>query len=200
MSKIKWKKKGADKALQNEKMNEENIPQEEATGATPGAQEPEQAETEPTAAEWEAALRTAVSQRDEYLALAQRTQADFANFRRRNQSVRTDAYDEGAREAIAAYLPVLDNLERALAAVAPDDDSPLVGGLKMTLKQFRAVGEKLGMEEIPSNPGDVFNPEYHNAVLRGEEGEPGTIIECYEKGYSVKGRVIRYASVKVCAE
>lgn len=205
MAKINWRKKGADKALNTEKMNEEKLqPEEEQPQTEPEQPEQETAEQaephEATAEEWEAALRTAVAQRDEYLNLAQRTQADFANFRRRNQTARTDAHDEGVRETLAAFLPVLDNLERAIATVAPDDDSPLVGGLKMVLRQFYGVGEKLGLEEIPSNPGDAFDPEVHNAVMRGEEGEPGTIIECFEKGYKVKDRVIRYASVKVCAE
>lgn len=204
MAKINWRKKGTDKALNNEMNNEEKIQQEAAEQPQPEQAETEQQEnaeqTEATAEEWEAALRTAVAQRDEYLALAQRTQADFANFRRRNQTARTDAHEEGVRETIAAFLPVLDNLERALATVSEDDDSPLVGGLKMVLRQFHSVGEKMGLEQIPSEPGDPFDPEVHNAVMRGEEGEPGTIIECFEKGYKVKDRVIRYSSVKVCAE
>lgn len=205
MAKINWRKKGADKALNNEKMNEEKqTPEQEQPQTEPEQSEQETAEQaeqhEATAEEWEAALRTAVAQRDEYLNLAQRTQADFANFRRRNQTARTDAHDEGVRETLAAFLPVLDNLERAIATVSPDDDSPLVGGLKMVLKQFHSVGEKLGLEEIPAGAGEAFDPEVHNAVMRGEEGEPGTIIECFEKGYRVKDRVIRYASVKVSAE
>lgn len=205
MSKINWRKKGAGKALRNEKNEEKKMQeetaeqQEQPCTADDGAEEAQIVE-EADAAEWEAALRTAVAQRDEYLALAQRTQADFANFRRRNQTVRVDAYDEGVRETLSAFLPVLDNLERAMATVAEDDDSPLVGGLKMVLKQFYAVAQKQGLEQIQAEPGDEFDPELHNAVMRGEEGEPGTIIECFEKGYRVKERVIRYASVKVCAE
>ncbi|MDO4741252.1 MAG: nucleotide exchange factor GrpE [Eubacteriales bacterium] len=189
--------------MHTDKTNEEKLQPENEQQTEPEQteQQAEQAEQrEATAEEWEAALRTAVEQRDEYLALAQRTQADFANFRRRNQTARTDAREEGVRETLAAFLPVLDNLERALATVAEDDDSPLVGGLKMVLKQFRGVGEKLGLEEIPAGPGEPFDPEVHNAVMRGEEGEPGTIIECFEKGYRVGERVVRYASVKVCAE
>lgn len=205
MSKINWRKKGAGKALHNEKneekkMQEETAEQQEQTCTADDGAEEAQIVEEAGAAEWEAALRTAVAQRDEYLALAQRTQADFANFRRRNQTVRADAYDEGVRETLSAFLPVLDNLERAMATVAEDDDSPLVGGLKMVLKQFYAVAQKQGLEQIQAEPGDEFDPELHNAVMRGEEGEPGTIIECFEKGYRVKERVIRYASVKVCAE
>lgn len=206
MSKINWRKKGAGKALHNEMNSEEKKVQEaaeEQKETVAAEEETAQEETgaqEAGAAEWEAALRTAVAQRDEYLALAQRTQADFANFRRRNQSVSADSYDRGVRETLAEYLPVLDNLERALASTEQDDDSPLVGGLKMVLRQFRSVGEKMGLEEISANPGEEFDPEMHNAVMRGEEGEPGTIIECFEKGYKVKDRVIRYASVKVCAE
>ena len=205
MAKINWRKKGAEKALNSEKNKEEEqkmpengeqpqqeqVPEEEAAQSEQGEASPE---------EWESALRTAVAQRDEYLALAQRTQADFANFRRRNQTVRADAYEEGVRETLAAFLPVLDNLERALGALGEGEGGALGDGVRMTLKQFQATANKLGLEEIAANPGDVFDPEMHNAVMRSEEGEPGTVIECFEKGYKVKDRIIRYASVKVCVE
>lgn len=212
---IIWKKKpkGAKQALNNE---QNTYPFEEEPVADKKAAEEEQAaeqtaeqnaeqtaqgeEHEATAAEWEAALREAVAKRDEYLALAQRTQADFSNFRRRNATVSTDSYDRGVRETLTAFLPVLDNLERALNSANAGDGSGLSEGVNMILKQFRDVGTKLGLEEVPAASGDPFDPEMHNAVMRGEEGEPGTVIECFEKGYRVKDRIIRYASVKVHAE
>ncbi len=214
MSKIKWRKKGAKGAVQNDpkepiENTEETVKEEPAEEQAEPQPQPETAAesaadeaaaAEAGAAEWEAALRTAVAQRDEYLQLAQRTQADFANFRRRNQTVRADAYDDGVRETVAAFLPVLDNLERAAAAVPEDEENALASGVRMTLKQLLAVAAKLGLEEVSANPGDPFDPEVHNAVMRGEGGEPGTVMECFEKGYRVKGRMIRYASVKVCAD
>lgn len=205
MSKIKWKKKEAKKAVNSEQANPKNEALENDTPQTENAAQPEQtadssAGGEATIEQWQAALEKAVAQRDEYLSLAQRTQADFANFRRRNQSVRSDAYDDGVRETLAAFLPVIDNFERALAALGDQDGGALGDGVKMTFKQMQTIAEKLGLEPINAEPGEPFDPEMHNAVMRGEGGEPGTVMDCFEKGYRVKGRIVRYASVKVCAD
>lgn len=205
MSKIKWKKKEAKKAVNSEHPNPNEETPENATPQNEPAIPEEStadasAEGEATIAQWQEALEKAVAQRDEYLALAQRTQADFANFRRRNQSVRTDAYDDGVRETLAALLPVIDNFERALNALGDQDGGALAEGVKMTFKQMQGIFQKLGLEPIDAKAGDPFDPEIHNAVMRGEGGEPGSVLDCFEKGYRVKGRIVRYASVKVCAE
>lgn len=145
-----------------------------------------------------AALQDAEKKRDEYLALAQRSQADYQNFKRRNNAVRTEAYDDGVRETLTAMLPVLDNLERAIAAAESDTD-PLVSGVQMTLRQMLDAMGKLGLEEVPAL-GEKFDPDIHNAVMRVQEGEPGTVLEVFQKGYRVKDRMIRYAMVKIAAE
>ena len=95
--------------------NEQEI-EVEVTDAQPEEAAGEEAQEEPTQEQWREALELAVKQRDEYLALAQRAQADYQNFKRRNQQTRTEAYDEGVRETLTAMLPALDNLERAIAA------------------------------------------------------------------------------------
>ena len=145
-----------------------------------------------------AALQDAEKKRDEYLALAQRSQADYQNFKRRNSAVRTEAYDDGVRETLTAMLPVLDNLERAIAAAESETD-PLVSGVQMTLRQMLDAMGKLGLEEVPAL-GEKFDPDIHNAVMRVQEGEPGTVLEVFQKGYRVKDRMIRYAMVKIAAE
>ena len=145
-----------------------------------------------------AALGDAEKKRDEYLALAQRSQADYQNFKRRNSAVRTEAYDDGVRETLTAMLPVLDNLERAIAAAESDTD-PLVSCVQMTLRQMLDAMGKLGLEEVPAL-GEKFDPDLHNAVMRVQEGEPGTVLEVFQKGYRVKDRMIRYAMVKIAAE
>ena len=145
-----------------------------------------------------AALQDAEKKRDEYLALAQRSQADYQNFKRRNNAVRTEAYDDGVRETLTAMLPVLDNLERAIAAAESDTD-PLVSGVQMTLRQMLDAMGKLGLEEVPAL-GEKFDPDIHNAVMRVQEGEPGTVLEVFQKGYKVKDKIIRYAMVKVSVE
>ena len=206
MAKINWRKKGADKALNTEKMNEEKLqPEEEQPQTEPEQPEQETAEQaephEATAEEWEAALRTAVAQRDEYLNLAQRTQADFANFRRRNQTARTDAHDEGVRETLAAFLPVLDNLERAIAAAENSSDESLKSGVEMVYRQLCECFEKRGITPI-DRLGEVFDPNLENAVMQGtpDEGEPGTVCAVFQKGYQMDGTVIRHAMVKVVPE
>lgn len=155
-------------------------------------------EGEATIDQWREALELAVKQRDEYLALAQRAQADYQNFKRRNQQTRTEAYDEGARETITAMLPVLDNLERAIAA-AEGESEALVSGVKMVHRQMVDALTRLGLEEVPAL-GELFDPDIHNAVMKTAEGEPGTVTEVFEKGYRVKGRMIRYAMVKIAVE
>lgn len=158
----------------------------------------QEAAEEPTAQQWREALETAVKQRDEYLAMAQRAQADYQNFKRRNQQTRTDAYDDGVREAIAAMLPALDNLERAIAAVGEESEA-LLTGVQMTHRQMMEALTRMGLEEVPAL-GEKFDPDIHHAVMKSTEGEPGTVLEVFEKGYRVKGRMIRYAMVKIAVE
>ena len=175
------------------KKTEAEMPLDQSEEITP--EEPSATEDE-----WRAALETAVKQRDDYLQTAQRVQAEFANFRRRNAQSRTDGYDDGVRETLCSMLPVIDNLERAIeAAEQHGDTQALYEGVKMTLKQFLDTAARMGMEEIPAL-GERFDPEVHNAVLRAEEGEPGTVLEVFQKGYRVKDKIIRYAMVKVAAE
>ena len=169
-------------------------------------QEPEVVETpvEEAAQEAEvidvAALTAAAAKADEYLALAQRTQADFDNFRRRNESVRADAFAEGQRAVAKAMLAVLDNLERALLAPAAEGDA-LRTGVEMTHKQMLAALEKLSVTVI-DRVGEKFDPNLEDAVMQGtaEEGEPGTVCAVFQKGYQMNGHMLRPAMVKVVAD
>ena len=146
------------------------------------------------------ALEKAEAERDEYLKIAQRTQADFMNYKRLNVSAKADAYDDGIRDAISALLPTVDNLERALeAAKKAGETGALTEGVEMTLRQMLAAMEKLGLAEIPAL-GESFDPECHNAVVCCAGGEPGTVQEVFQKGYRARGRNIRCAMVKVAAE
>ena len=155
-----------------------------------------------TAEEWQAALELAVKQRDELKDQLLRSQADFQNFKRRNQTARSDGYEDGVREAIAAMLPAIDNLERAIdAAEKTDDDSAkaLAEGVKMTLNTLMEGMKRFGFEEVPAL-GETFDPEKHNAVMREVGDEPGKVLEVFQKGYRVKDKIIRYAMVKVAVE
>ena len=145
----------------------------------------------------------AEQKRDEYLAMAQRVQADFENFRRRNQNVRKEAFDDGARAFATTLLPVIDNLERAITAAgknAGEGDS-LKSGVEMVLRQMCEAFEKRGITPI-SRQGEKFDPNLENAVMQGapEDGEPGTVCEVLLKGYQMEGTVLRHAMVKVVPE
>lgn len=144
-------------------------------------------------------LQAAKTQREEYLNLAQRVQADFENFKRRNQSVRADAFDEGKREVIIELLPVLDNMERALAAEA--EESPLKSGVEMVYRQMLDALGKFGVTEIDCH-GKPFDPENANAMMQvqREDMEPGTVCDVMQKGYRMGDRVLRYAMVQVVGE
>lgn len=160
-------------------------------------EEPVEETHQATEAEWREALETAVRQRDEYLDSLRRSQADFQNFKRRNQTARADGYQDGLCDAITAMLPVIDNLERALDAAQEGD--PLADGVRMTLKMMLGALAKFGFEEVPAK-GEEFDPEKHNAVMRETGDEPGKVLEVFQKGYKVKDKIIRYAMVKVAAE
>lgn len=171
-----------------------------AESVTEETQQGAENQGEATIEQWQAALETAVAQRDEYLDSLRRTQADFQNFKRRNQTARADGYEDGVREAIAAMLPSIDNLERALdAADKAGVNDGLTDGVRMTLNMLLDGLKRFGFEEVPSL-GEQFDPELHNAVMREAGDEPGKILEVFQKGYRVKDKIIRYAMVKVCAE
>ena len=173
---------------------------------TPEAQ-PETAEPEtkqedrdtetPTQEEWAAALKKTVEERDSYKDSLLRSQAEFQNYKKRNASVRAEAYDDGVRETIFACLPAIDNLELALKhAESQGETGGVYEGVRMTLKQLTDSLGKLGLTEIPAL-GEQFDPELHNAVMRESGGEENVISEVFQKGYRVKDKIIRYAMVKV---
>ena len=180
-----------DKAERARNMSEENKVAEETTQET--------TEQVVDVAALQEELEKTKAQCDEYLDLAQRKQAEFANYRRRTEGVRQEAFDDGRRDAIDKLLPVIDNLERALAA-AGDHEEGLKAGVEMVLRQTKETFAKLGVEEIDPL-GQPFDAELHNAVMQGseDEGEPGTVCMVLQKGYKLGNRVIRHAMVKVVA-
>ena len=182
-----------DKSERAKNMSEETkVPQEQEA-----AQETTEEVVDVAALQDELAKTKA--QCDEYLDLAQRKQAEFANYRRRTEGVRQEAFDDGRRDAIDKLLPIIDNLERALA-VAGESEEGLKAGVEMVLRQTKETFAKMGVEEIDPL-GQPFDAELHNAVMQGseDEGEPGTVCAVFQKGYKLGNRVIRHAMVKVVA-
>lgn len=141
-----------------------------------------------------------VSKEEEYLNLAQRIQADFDNYRKRNVSLRADALTDGKVEAVKAFLPVLDNLERALETERKNGTTgSLMDGLEIVLKQMLKTLEDLGVEEIEAL-NKPFDPACHNAMMQipAEVGqEKGIVANVFEKGYKMGDKIIRYSMVQV---
>lgn len=144
-------------------------------------------------------LQDALAKIEEYLNLAQRVQADFDNYRKRTKATRAEAFEDGAREVVKQLLPVVDNLERAIAQESADD--ALLAGVKLVYRQLMDTLEKRGVSEI-SRAGEKFDPNLENAVMQGDtsEGEPGTVCAVLQKGYKMGDFVLRHAMVKVVAE
>lgn len=180
--------------------SEEKKPQEQETVEETAAENNAAEEKTPTIEELTEALAKAQAQCDEYIDLAQRKQAEFANYRRRTEGVRKEAYDDGRCDVIKKLLPVLDNMERALAA-AGEEDSPLKSGVQMVLRTMTDTLTKEGVEIIDPL-GQPFDANLHEAIMQGtsDEGEPGTCCMVLQKGYSLGGKVVRPALVKVVAE
>lgn len=134
---------------------------------------------------------------EEYFNRLARMQADFDNYRKRAAKEREDLFKYAGEQIITALLPVIDNLERALAA-REGEHGKLAEGVEMIGRQINDILAREGLELIPS-VGEPFNPEMHEAVMREEGGEhpENTVIEEFRKGYTLKGKVIRPALVKV---
>ncbi len=175
------------------------IPEEEHSDEQEKEPVPEKNEAEPDPVH--KALEEANAKAAEYLALAQRVQADFENFRRRNESVRADAYADGRKDTAAMMLPVMDNLERAVEAAADSKDDALKNGVSMVLKQMSDVYGKMDVKPI-DRLGEKFDPNLENAIMQGapEDGDPGCVCQVLQKGYMIGDKVLRHAMVKVVPE
>src|SRR5947199_7911781 len=138
---------------------------------------------------------------DEYLELAQRTKADFENYRKRAARETAAAQERGVVKLALELLPAIDNLDRALAATDGSGDSEnLVSGLKLVHAGVLAALARVGIE--PYSPqGEQFDPQLHEAVAQQpvEGAQPGSIVEVYQRGYRMGDSVLRPASVVVAA-
>ncbi len=137
----------------------------------------------------------AAEQKDNYL----RTLAEFQNYRRRNEEQRGEIVQMANVDLIKGILPVLDNFERALIASEQSQSyEALINGVQLTLKQLSTFFQKSGIVPIETI-GKEFDPSVHEAVIRDEESElpENSIVAELQKGYTMHGRVIRPAMVKV---
>ncbi len=126
-----------------------------------------------------------------------RIAAEYYNYRERTSREKANMFHDGVRDTIEKLLPVIDNLERAVAAQQDKEDA-FYKGVEMTLKNFKEILTAMGVEEIPA-VGEKFDPSLHAAVSHIEDenfGENEISIEMM-KGYKYKDKVIRHSMVQV---
>ena len=140
-------------------------------------------------------LANAQAEREEYLALAQRTQADFENYRKRMTREVGMAESRGIAKVAKQILPAVDNLELALQAAGPGE---VADGFKLVRNEFLAALARVGIEPF-SPEGEVFDPEQHEAMsqLPVDGVEAGKVASVYQRGYRIDGTVLRPARVVV---
>ena len=138
-------------------------------------------------------------ERDQYLALAQRAQADFENYRKRAAKEVAAAGDRAKGNLVRELLPVVDNLERALAS-AGESEQHLAEGVRLVHSELIGLLQRNGIEAFDPT-GEPFDPEVHEALSTqpADGAEPGTVVGVMEKGYKLNGTVLRPARVMVSA-
>ena len=201
-----------DEELREPASEAEEIPEEQTAAEEPAA-EAEAAEPEhgrekgfrgARAARREAELKKELEQlkeerdaalaaeKDKYLRLA----AEYDNYRKRSQKERENVYADAKADTVLQLLPVYDNLERALKSEC--SDAAFYKGVEMIMDQLMGIFGKLGVEVIQA-AGQAFDPALHNAVIHVEDESLGenVVAEEFQKGFTLNGKVIRFAMVKV---
>ena len=179
--------------MDNENKTEETVQAE--TAETPGAEETPVEETEKTEEVKEEVnpLEEKLKEKEkEYLYL----RAEYDNFRRRSAKEKTEAYSKAKADAAEKFLPVYDNLERALQHGS--EDEAFLKGVEMTMNQLKQVLESLDIHPIEA-VGQPFDPNLHNAVMHIDDPELGenVVAACFQTGFKMGDRVIRFAMVQV---
>ncbi|MCC2258593.1 nucleotide exchange factor GrpE [Intestinimonas aquisgranensis] len=171
----------------------EEVPVEETQAQTePQAAPQQEAAADPLLEELEKLRKQMDEKEEQYLRLA----AEYDNFRKRSQKEKDGIYQGAKSDAVAAFLPVYDNLERALKQETADE--AYKKGVEMTMTGLKEILSKLGVEEIPAL-GETFDPALHNAVMHVEDENAGenTVVDVFQAGFKLGEKVIRFAMVKV---
>ena len=183
------------------KKKENPVPEDvqDEAEAVPEQEAPETVEVEEAAGTAETEARPQKDQgqllaeaADKYLRLA----AEYDNYRKRTAKEKESIWPEAKAQTVAAFLPVYDNLERALKQETTDE--AYKKGVEMTMKGLQDALTGLGVEVIPAL-GETFDPNRHNAVMHCEDESVGenTIVEVFQQGFICGEKVIRFSMVKV---
>lgn len=144
---------------------------------------------------FEAATKEAAANYDRYL----RAVAELDNYRKRSEKERADAVTFANEKLIEEILPVVDNFDRALGHASKDENvESLRQGIDLISAQMTALLKKFGLQEIKAS-GEKFDPSVHHAISEEDDAssDPGTVVKEFQKGYTLKGRLLRPAMVAV---
>lgn len=136
---------------------------------------------------------------EEYLNMLQRTAAEYDNFKKRTAREKEALYSEAVSDVAASFLPVADNMERAVQVCCREQDfEALKEGIDLVYRQFKEAMKNVGIEEIKCL-NENFDPQFHNAVMHTEDETLGKnmVVEEFQKGYIYRDKVIRHSMVKV---
>lgn len=139
-------------------------------------------------------LTAALKKAEEFKNTAQRIQAEFENYRKRNNEAVKVSRNEGINDFAIDLLPVLDNFERGISLINEEQSKQ---GVELIYKQMLNILEKYGIEEIKAL-GENFDPNFHHAIVQEEDAENANkVVEVFQKGYKRKNKVLRPSMVKV---
>lgn len=172
---------------------ERELPAAEEDGFTEGQAAPERASEAAAPSE----VEKLKSERDALLDRLARLQAEFENYRKRNQREQADFREYAVSEAVRSLLPALDSLDLALKN-ATEEHSDLVEGIALTRKQLLDALSRLGLKEVPST-GQAFDPQLHQAIemVDTAAAPDHQVLQELQRGYTLKGRLLRPAMVRV---
>ena len=189
MSKEKDTKKKEEELKDSEKELKTDVSADESEKAE---ETTEEAEKDPL----EAANEQIAELKDKYL----RSVADFDNYRKRTMKEKAELIVNGAEKAVSAILPVMDDMERALATAEKTEDvEALKEGMKLIFQKFEKCLKGLGVNKIDTKDAD-FDTDFHEAVAMvpdmGDD-KKGKVLDCVQTGYTLNDKVIRHAKVAV---
>ena len=174
----------------------EKKPKQKAEAENPKKQKEDTKAKEPQGNEEEKKEDPLQQELDETKERLLRLSAEYSNYKRRSEKEKQETYVYAKAETIKELLPVIDNLERALANETKDYDA-LKKGVEMTFSNLSAILQKLGIEGF-GEPGETFDPNLHNAVMHVEDEnyKTGEIVDVFQKGYKIGDKIVRPAMVK----
>jgi molecular chaperone GrpE len=144
-------------------------------------------------------LAAVTRERDDYLDHLRRLKAEWDNYRKRVQRDNEELRLRAAETVVESLLPVMDNFSRALEAGDKHEEGQLLAGLNLVADQLRGTLVGHGLEEIEVDPGTMFDPEYHEAIVAqpSDDYDEGTVTQVLERGYLLHGKLLRPAKVIV---